>query len=163
MKTLTKTPNQLSGILDVLAIPVSKIEELTSNTVQVDSNEVYHFKPSNDSGQYTRNQQKSNAGISYLQLVNLFIQGHDAGKTLNLAEAVNHEFVLFIQNEDGSWSRIGSLEEPFQITVDVQTESPGLNIRFTAETLSTIFPLTSHPFPAIDLIADETIIIPPAS
>ena len=141
MPTITKTTNQLPGILEIIAIPVTAISEINDNDIIVPNpSNIFRFKPSADSGEYRMDHRNSENGDYFRHFVTTYIQGYTPEKNKDFAEAVSHEHVLIIQNEDGTWKRLGSPDYPFQFTIGFQTQGPGYNLRFTADTLIPEYP-----------------------
>lgn len=136
MKTITKTKDQLPGILQIIAIPIAEIAQINGNNIVVPiPSNIFRFTPSADSGYYTCDHLNNNAGNYYHHTISAFIQGYDDAKKSNIRTALQHQHIIIIQNNDGSYTRLGTPEQPFDFTTGYKADGPGFHLRFTAETI----------------------------
>ncbi len=141
--TIEKTTNQLPGILSVIVLPVNKIVTLNDNTITVSPHTTAHIVFSADSGQHQMNDTQSKSGTSYNHNISGFVQGKNTNHQNTFSQLAQALLcVALVQNENGSWIRIGDTDSPLTFSFSFSTTTPGYNITIEGDTL-----YMQHPVP----------------
>lgn len=135
MKTITKNSNQLPGHIKLIAIPVWNINSIINGNVNVKSNDdVFLIECSHDTLNHDAKLEDTDNGKFYTHDVSAVLQGeNDTNDYLDLLSRNTN--VLLMQTDNGSWIRVGDLDNGLSLTFNYSSEKPGYNISFTGELL----------------------------
>lgn len=132
MKTISKTTNQLPGLIALYAIPSWNISSIDGAAITlVSTNDVYNFQFSNDSLQHECKPVESDAGTYYEHKVTGQIFGRSQENTDELQAIKNTKFIVLLMDENLQWKRLGSVENPLTLVYEYTSAKPGYNITFS--------------------------------
>lgn len=151
MSVINKQLNQLSGFLELIAVPLSNIASLEANVLychNLESNFILDCSP--ESIKLSVAPSESAPGKLFSIQASGFIRGSSAENSQLLETMLQHRYIIALRNQEGSYIRAGSetkgLLFTWQFAPDPQASgSIGYELSFTGNNLVAHKPV-NYPF-----------------
>lgn len=147
---IERTPDQLPGLIRILAIPAWNINTITPQAVTLkDDNHIYEFVAATDTLHHEAAATQTKAGDYYAHNISLFIVGRSP-ETANILQNLKpSKFVILLMHDDLSWKRIATPETALTFNYSYNSEKPGYEITFAGNDQQEYYPLQSPPLAAL--------------
>lgn len=109
MSAISKQLNQLSGFLELIAVPLSNIVSIESNVLYCHNLESNHVPDcTRETIALSIEATKSAPGNLFDIQVSGFLRGSSEGNGQLLESMLQHRFIVVLRNQEGSYIRVGS-------------------------------------------------------
>jgi hypothetical protein len=148
MLVVTKTPDQLSGYVSILALPLFNIVSINAAQVTIRNPEAnFELQCATETLQYNCPSAEAKPGKHFSHKVTGFIRGRNPANDKLLELMLRYRYIIVLRNLDGTYTLIGNLTHALAMNFEF-TSSPdasaslGYTITFHGDTLSTSQPIT---------------------
>lgn len=134
MKRITRSPDQIPGLIDLYAVPVTQIESIDGFNVNLIENAtIYHARWAIDTITHQNDAARDAAGPFYNAKITGFIYGIDYASTTLLDEMLRHKFVVVYRDSKGFYMRLGNADIGLLFKYKETSEAPiGYQVEFAA-------------------------------
>jgi hypothetical protein len=152
MKNITRTPDQIPGLVDLYAIPVTQVSSIDGFNVNLIANAlIFHARWAIDTLGHTNQAERDKAGPFYNAQIRGFVYGIDYGSTELLNEMLRYKFVVVYKDSKGNYSRLGNKDIGLSFSYRESSEGRiGYDCEFSARITEVASPvhLLTGVFPA---------------
>ncbi len=141
MIEISKKHDQLSGHLEIIAVPIWNIKSIQREQLEsINPSMNFKLECNRESISYSCLVNSSKAGNSFTHKINAFMEGRSISSDYYFNEMLKYHFVVVLQNWDGTYSRIGDQSKGLSFSFDYSTNSQteaakGYNLFFYSDTL----------------------------
>lgn len=141
MIQLSKSSDNMGGLLKLWAVPTSDFYINGQNIVFSDTNNIYELYCSAESLAYKESSKRTRAGIQYKCSVSGFIPKDTEEVQLVLNKMEYHLYVVIFQDGNGNYKLSGTAFYPLRLSASLNTgkqtrDRAGYEIQFVGETIS---------------------------
>lgn len=151
MQEINKTLNQLSGHLEIIAVPLFNVIAVEGPILNIANDDFnYQLKCSTESIKYSAPTNKSKPGNSFRHSISGDIVGRSSENDKLLETMLRYRYIIVLKNWDGKYTRIGDPNQGLQFDFKYSTSpnpsgDKGYSIEFSGNTLSSQKPV-NFPF-----------------
>lgn len=142
MQKISKTPNQLSGHLNLYAIPLYNLISILGEVITVANNNLnFQIEFNSESINYSSTVEDDKHGKSFKHIISGDIEGRQPQFDKLLETMLNYKFIVVLQNADGNYSRIGDLSHALKFSFEYKTSpnpagNKGYSVEFSGNSLT---------------------------
>jgi len=142
MMEINKNTEQLSGLVDIYAVPTVNIKKIENHTLYCyKQDNVFHFMAAMESISHSDQVQKKDAGYLHNHKLSFFIPGqsHATDQILNKMKA--YKYVVVVRDQQGNYFMIANVELNLDFEFEYANSAnysgvKGYNIQFSGNLLS---------------------------
>jgi len=142
MQEINKNTEQLSGLVDIYAVPTVNIKKSENHTLYCyKQDNVFHFQASIESISHSDQAQKKDAGYLHNHKLTFFIPGQSHATDQILTKMKAYKYVVVVRDQDGYYYIIGGVELALDFEWEYANSAnysgvKGYNIQFSGNILS---------------------------
>lgn len=151
MQEVNKNTEQLSGLVDIYAVPTTNIMKIENKVVSCyNQDNVFRFMATMESISHQQNMEQTKPGQLHKPKISFYIPGQTTTNDKILNKMKIYKYVVVVRDQEGNHYLIGNIEQNLNLEYDYANSanysgSKGYNIDFSGELTEGMKPV-NYPF-----------------